>query len=63
MSTLLRAVTRAANRRTTTEQAFRDTLKAAADGGHSLREIGQAAGLSYEGVRYLVHGDPRKARK
>ena len=60
MSTLLRAVTRAASRRTTTEQAFRASLRAAVDGGHSLREVGQAAGLSYEGVRYLLHPDPRK---
>ena len=62
MSALLRAVTRAAARRTTADEAYRAAIHAARE-SHTLEEIGRAAGLTKQGVRYLLHPDPRKDGK
>lgn len=60
--TPLEAVTRATRARDRGYLAYLDAIKAAHKAGHSLREIGQAAGITKEGVRYLINGDPRKAK-
>lgn len=59
MSRLLSAVTRAANRRTDADRAYRQAIEAARS-QHTLEEIGRAAGLTKQGVRYLLFPDPRK---
>lgn len=50
----LAAVTRTAKRRATAEQDFRAAIQAARDARHTLAEIGQAAGLTKQGVRWLL---------
>lgn len=61
MSRLLSAVARAAARRTASDEAYRAAIQAARQ-AHTLEEIGRAAGLTKQGVRYLLHPDPRKAK-
>ena len=61
MSTLLRAVTRAANRRTHADQAYRAAITEARN-LHSLSEIARAAGITPQGVSYLTRPDPRKGK-
>jgi hypothetical protein len=53
MSALLDAVAEAADRRADAEAEFRETLRAARS-EHSLSEIGRAAQLTPQGVRYLL---------
>jgi hypothetical protein len=62
MSRLLSTVTRAARKRAQADADYRAAI-AAARNGHTLEEIGQAAGLTKQGVRYLLFPDPRKERK
>jgi hypothetical protein len=61
MSKLLSAVTRAATRRADADLAYRQAI-AAARPEHTLEEIGRAAGLTKQGVRYLLYPDPRKTQ-
>ena len=61
MSKLLSAVTRAANRRTAADEGYRAAIRAART-SHTLEEIGRAAGLTKQGVRYLLNPDPRKGK-
>jgi hypothetical protein len=61
MSKLLAAVTKATRRRTHADQAYREAIENARQ-QHTLEEIGRAAGLTKQGVRYLLHPDPRKAK-
>ena len=63
MSALLRAVTRAAKRRQASDQEYRAAITAARDAGHTLPEIGRAAGLTAQGVHYLLRPDPRKGKR
>lgn len=62
MSRLLSAVRRAATRLTDAETARLDAIHAARAEGHTLDAIGQAAGLTRQGVRYLLNPDPRKGK-
>lgn len=62
MSKLLTMVARAAAQRTASDEAYRAAIQAARDAGHTFPEIGKAAGLTKQGVRYLLHPDPRKAK-
>lgn len=50
----LATVTRAARRRTRAETDFRAAVHAAREARHTLAEIGQAAGLTKQGVRWLL---------
>ena len=60
MSNELRAVTRAVRKRDQAWQAYEDALRAAREAGHTLQEIGDAAGLTKMGVRHRLFPDPRK---
>lgn len=62
MSKLLSAVARAARKRAQADQAYRAAIRAARP-THTLDEIGRAAGLTRQGVRYLLYPDPRKEQK
>ena len=62
MSALLRAVTRAAKRRQASDQEYRAAITAAYP-DHTLEEIGRAAGLTAQGVHYLLRPDPRKDKR
>lgn len=62
MSRLLAAVTRAATRRADADRAYRAAINAARS-KHTLEEIGTAAGLTKQGVRYLLFPDPRKKQR
>lgn len=62
MSRALSAVTRAANRRATTDHDYRAAIREAREAGHTLDEIAGAAGLTRQGVWYLLNPDPRKDR-
>lgn len=59
MSKLLTDVRRAASARTNADTKYREAIAAARD-QHTLEEIGRAAGLTKQGVRYLLHPDPRR---
>lgn len=62
--TPLEAVARATRARQRAETAYRAAIDHAHQAGHTLREISEAAGITREGVRYLVSGDKyRKGRK
>lgn len=50
---LLEAVTEARRARDEAERRFRRALRLAAE-VHSLRKIGEAAGMSFNGIRYLL---------
>lgn len=60
MSNPLAAVKRAAHRRAQADEQYRASIRAARETGCTLEAIGQAAGLTKNGVRYLLHPDPRK---
>ena len=60
MSAALSAVKHAARKRVSAETVYRDSIRAAREAGHTLEAIGQAAGLTKNGVRYLLNPDPRK---
>ena len=62
MSKTLATVTRATRQRVDAEARYRAAIRAASDAGHSLSEIGKAAGLTRNGVRYLLNPWPKKAR-
>jgi hypothetical protein len=62
MSKLLTAITRAANKRAAADREYRQAIHNAR-ATHTLEEIGQAAGISKQGARYLLFPDPRKERK
>ena len=61
MTRLLSAVTRAAKKRADADRDYRDAISAARP-AHTLEEIGRAAGISKQGVRYLLYPDPRKTQ-
>lgn len=65
MSATLEAVARARDARLTSEEAFRAKLAKAHARGHSWAEIGEVAGLSPSGVRYLVEelNERRKVKR
>jgi hypothetical protein len=54
MSRLLSAVARAASRRQTADHAYRDAIQAARDAGHTMPEIGKAAGITKQAVQWLL---------
>ena len=60
MDRQLRLVARAARDRAGADQAYRAAIQAARDSGHTLQAIGDAAGITKNGVRYLLYPDPRK---
>ena len=60
MSAILSTVRRAANRRQDAETAYRAAVRAAREAGHTLEEIGKAAGISKHGAHYLLNPDTRK---
>jgi predicted transcriptional regulator len=62
MSRLLAAVTRAANRRTTADETYRAAIRAARDAGHTMTEIGQAAGITKQAVRVRLIRDAGKGK-
>jgi len=53
----LRAVRRAAQRRVSVEEAFRQAVLEAHASGESLRAIAEAAGLSHVRVLQIVRGE------
>ena len=62
--TPLEAVTRATRARQRAEQTYRAAIDHARKAGHTFREIGEAAGITKKGVRYLVDEDKyRKGKK
>lgn len=61
MSALLDAVEIARERRDAAERAFREALERAAE-HHSLRTVARYAGLSHNGVRWLIGHDKRKGK-
>jgi hypothetical protein len=63
VSRLLAAVTRATTRRTDADRAYRAAIHAAHQAGHTMEEIGRAAGITRQGVGYLLHPDPRKEHR
>ena len=60
MDRSLSAVKHAARKRVSAEAVYRDSIRAARETGHTLEAIGQAAGITKNGVRYLLITDPRK---
>ena len=60
MSKLLTAVRRAAQRRNESARTYRQAIEQARAQGHTLDEIGAAAGTSKQAVWNLLHADPRK---
>ena len=62
MSALLRAVRAAARRRADADTKYRAAITAAYP-DHTLEEIGRAAGLTAQGVHYLLRPDPRKGKR
>ena len=60
MSNPLTVVKRAAQKRAQADQAYRASIRAARETGCTLEAIGQAAGITKNGVRYLLYPDPRK---
>lgn len=54
MSYLLDAVREARELRDAADREWIRALRRASEGGHSLREIGDAAGLGKTGVRYYL---------
>jgi hypothetical protein len=67
MSRTLNRVARATARRDQVcADSFADyvnALRAARAAGHTLEQIGQAAGITKNGVRYLLIGDTRQAKR
>lgn len=53
----LSRVKRAASRRASAMDDYREALKAARDDGHSLREIAKAAGVSHVAVMKLLRDE------
>ena len=62
MSKTLNAVKRATTRRATAEESYRAAINEARAAGHTLPQIGEAAGISAQGVHYLLFPDPRKTK-
>ena len=60
MSSLLSAIRRASSRRDKAYEAYVAAVRAAREAGHTLDEIGKAAGITRQGARYLLYPDPRK---
>lgn len=63
MSKLLTAVKHATRKREQADAAYRQSIQAARATGHTLQEIADASGLTRQGVRYLLHPDPRKEQE
>lgn len=62
MTRVLEAVTRATRKRAAADKAYRAAMHTARDAGHTLAEIGRAAGITDRGVWYLLNPDPRKGK-
>lgn len=62
MTRLLAAVTRAARKRAEAEAAYRAAIAAARE-THTMPQIARAAGLTKQGVSYLLRPDPRKDKR
>ncbi len=64
MSNALRKVATATKRRDAvcarSFEQYLDAIREARDAGHTLEAIGQAAGITKNGVRYLLNPDTRK---
>lgn len=63
MSKPLTIVKHATRKREQADTAYRQAIQAARATGHTLQEIADASGLTRQGVRYLLHPDPRKQEK
>lgn len=63
MSKPLTAVRRATHKREQAYGEYLDAIRAARATGHTLQEIADASGLTRQGVRYLLHPDPRKEQE
>ena len=67
MSKHLRQVTTARNRWhkmcADGNAAYVEAVRAAREAGHTMPEIGTAAGISKQAVLYLLRPDPRKEQK
>ena len=63
MSNLLSRVRRATHKRAEADNNYRAAIEAAREGGHTLVEIAQAAGITMQGVHYLLNPDRRKEPK
>jgi len=59
MSALLRSLERAARRRQDADRAYHTAVRTAREAGHTLAEIGRAAGITKQGARHLLHGTKR----
>lgn len=55
MTRLLRAVNRAARRRADAEHAYRAAIIEARNAGHTLADIGRAAGITKQGAYKLLN--------
>jgi hypothetical protein len=62
VSAFLEAVQHARHLRDLAEQGFRETLVRAKQEGHSLSELGRAAGLTRAGVQYLLRRERGEKR-
>lgn len=62
MSRTLSAVARAAKARHDAYARYRNAIQEAHAEGHTLAEIGKAAGIGVSGVSYLVRPDARKGK-
>lgn len=60
MSYLLDAVREARELRDAADREWVRALRRASEAGHSLREIGEAAGLGKTGVRYYLNRPERE---
>ena len=60
---LLEAVTQGRELRDEAQAEFLRALHRAQEGGHSLREIGRAADMSFNGVRWLLGNDKRAPKR
>jgi predicted transcriptional regulator len=63
MSKPLTTVKQATRKREQADAAYRQAIQAARATGHTLQEIADASGLTRQGVRYLLHPDPRKEQE
>ena len=63
MTQLLSRVRKATHKRTQADNNYRAAIQTAREGGHTLREIAQAAGITMQGVHYLLNPDRRKEPK
>lgn len=63
MSNPLTAVRRAASRRKQADSDYRAAIRAAREAGHTMPEIGEAAGIGKQTVFALLYPERRKEQK